>query len=409
MPPLKVSNSSPGALTGSLVLEWSSSRSGAYAGKLLRGLGADVVLLEGPSDDRDSSLGPGPIPTHDAELAARTRFLHGGKESCGFDPADAASVSLRDALLREAAILLIDQPMATAEGLGMRPEDLAERFPHLLVVVMTLAGLRGEARYWKKSDLVSHAIGGIAHSTPARVPDPRTYPPLKPGGYQADYTLGMTAANASLLGLQLRRRTGKGQLIDVSAQAMLASYLRMDVAYRTYGMGDSLNISGIDRHSPTGRPSTIWGLVPCKDGYFAFQATEQYQWDGLMRMMGDPEWSKDSRFQDPVERAQRWDEIEPHFIAWCMERTKREIFHGGQAEHVPVFACFNVEELLTDDQQVARAFFVDLPNDHGSDVIKVPGAVVHLEKTPWQPSFEPPARGADTAALSQRFAEVRVS
>ncbi|MBI2766862.1 MAG: CoA transferase [Chloroflexi bacterium] len=396
----------PGALPGTLVVEWSAGRPGAYAGKLLRGLGAEVVLLEPPAGGRDAALGPGPIPTHDAELAARIRFLHGGKQSLTFDPADARSREIAGAVLARADILLLQRPLAEAEHAAMRPEDLAARWPNLIVVTMTLAGLRGEQRYWRQSDLVAHAIGGTAFATPARVPDPATYPPLKPGGYQADYTTGLTAANAALLGLQLRRRTGAGQLIDVSAQATLASYMRMDVAYRTYGMGDAMNISGLSRQSLTGRPSTIWGLVPCKDGYFAFQATEQYQWDGLMRMMGDPAWAKDSRFQDPVERAARWDEIEPHFVGWFADRTKRDIFHAGQAEHVPVFPCFNVEELVRDEQQVARAFFVDLPADDGARLIKVPGAVVHLERTPWQPSFDPPAPGEHTEALAQRFAAV---
>jgi len=175
--------------------------------------------------------------------------------------------------------------------------------------------------------------------------------------------------------------------------------VRMDIAYRTYDAGDSLNISGPSRQSPTGRGSVLWGLVPCKDGYYAFQASEQYQWEGLMRAMGDPAWSREPRFQDPFDRTTYWDEIEPHFVGWSREHTRAEIFHTAQAQHVPVFPCYTVAELIDDAQQQARGYFVELPIGDGERLIKVPGALIHLVQTPWQHDPQPPAVGADTAAL----------
>jgi crotonobetainyl-CoA:carnitine CoA-transferase CaiB-like acyl-CoA transferase len=394
-------NGGRGALEGTLVVEWGAGRAAAYAGKLLRGLGAEVVLLE-QAGERERAFDPGPVPAAAAQLDARMRFLHGGKRSVAFDAARAGDRARLETLLSRADVFITDRPMAEAEAAGLAPETLAGRFPTLVTVAITLAGLQGEERYWRYSDLVAMAIGGVAAGTPARVPDPATYPPLKPGGHQADYTCGLHAATGALLGLQLRRRTGRGEVVDVSAQAIFASYVRMDIAYRTYNAVDSMSVSPLTRQSPTGRFSTIWGLVPCKDGYFAFQASEQYQWEGLMRAMGNPEWSKDSRFQEPLDRVAYWDEIEPHFIAYAAEHTKAEIFHRAQAEHVPVFPCYTVEELVADEQQVARAFFVDLPAGDSHNLVKVPAAVVHLERTPWRPSFEPPAVGADTEALLGR-------
>ncbi|MCC7363289.1 MAG: CoA transferase [Dehalococcoidia bacterium] len=392
-----------GALAGTRVVEWSAGRPGAYAGKLLRGLGADVVLLESPGA-RERAFTPGPVPAAAAQLDARIRFLHGGKQSVLFDPADAASRESALALIGAADILVMDQELRDAEAAGMSPEALHERFPNLVIVAITLAGLQGEARYWRYSDLIAQSIGGIAYATPSRVPDPAQYPPLKPGGYQADYTCGLHAASGALLGLQLRRRTNTGQVIDVSAQAMIASFVRMDMAYRTYAGVDGLNISSMDRTAPNGKFSTVWGLVPCKDGYWAFQASEQYQWAGLMRVMGNPEWAAAPHLQDPLERFLYWDdEIEPRVVAWSMTQTKLDVFHAAQANDVPVFPCLTVEELLVDEQQVARGFFVELPAGDSHNVVKVPGAVVHLEKTPWQPSFEPPAVGQHTAEAAARW------
>lgn len=393
------------ALAGIMVVEWGRGRPSAYAGKLLRDYGAEVILLERDAGWRRQAFPLGPVPNRNAQLAALEAFLHGGKRSVLLDERTPEGRGVIEALLDRADVLLLHLPIAELEAVGMAPESLAGRFPRLVIVPVTLAGLGRESRYLRHADLVAHAIGGIAYGTPTRVPDPETYPPLRPGGYQADYTTGLTAAIGALLGLQYRRRTGCGQLVDVSAQAVLASFMRLDIAYRTYGMGESVNISGSGRQSPTGRPSTIWGLVPCKDGFFAFQASEQYQWDGLMRMMGDPEWSKDPRFQDPFDRMANWQEIEPYFIGWTLEHTKSEIFHAAQANRVPVFPCYTVAELLDDPQPTARGFFVEIPAGDGIPMVRVPGAVVVLEKTPWSHDPRPPVPGEHTTAILSRFQE----
>lgn len=392
-----------GALAGTMVVEWSSGRMGAYTGKLLGGLGADVILLEHDRATREALIQPAPGPTHDGQLESRIRFLHGGKRSVQLDPAEAGGGALLSGLLEQADILILERPLREVDDLGLSPESLAERFPNLIVVALSLGGLDTEHRYDRHSDLVAHALGGIAYATPKVVPDVETHPPLKPGGYQADYSTGLSAASAALLGLQRRRRTSQGSLIDVSARAMVASFMRQDVTPKTFNGGTAMAIVGADRQSPNGRASTLWGLVPCKDGYFAFQASEQYQWEGLMRMMDDPDWAKAPEYQEPLDRVTYWDDIEPHFVGWTLEHDKNEIFHAAQREHVPVFPCYTIPELLADPQQIARSFFVRLPNDTTDDVIRVPGAIVNLRKTPWKPHFEAPAVGEFTAEAQASY------
>jgi CoA:oxalate CoA-transferase len=379
------------ALEGLRVLEWGSGRSSAYAGRLLRGFGAEVVLVEEDEGARKRALDVGPGGNAAARQDGLTNFLHGGKHSVRLDPwKDPAG--LRQ-LAHDFDALIVQQNPLDLDAAELSPEALNAALPQLVVVPITLAGLQEGARHLRHSDLAAHALSGMAYTTPTLVPDPESEPPLRPGGYQAEYTSGLSAATCVLLGVQQRRRTGRGCLIDVSMQAVLASYVRMSVAYNTYNAPDpmKLNPHGLGRQSPNGRPSTLWGLVPCKDGYFAFQATEQYQWDSLMRAAGDPVWSKEERFQDPYERVQRWDEIEPLLLDWTMSHTKAEIFHAAQAEHVPVFPCYTVDEVLADKQVQARGYFVEVPAD--GKLVKLPGALIHLERSPWRDEPIAPAVG----------------
>jgi crotonobetainyl-CoA:carnitine CoA-transferase CaiB-like acyl-CoA transferase len=381
------------ALAGLKVLEWGRGRASAYAGRLLCGFGAEVLLVEEDEGARKRALDVGPSGNSEARLEGLVNFLHGGKRSALLNPIEEPDRFGRLLAGFDALVLHVD-PQALDAGLS--PEALHRAFPDLVLVPVTLAGLQEGARQLTHSDLAAHALSGMAYTTPTLVPDPENEPPLRPGGYQADYTSGLTAATCVLLGVQQRRRSGRGSLIDVSIQAALASYVRMSVAYNTYNAPDpmKLNPHGLGRQSPNGRPSTLWGLVPCKDGYFAFQATEQYQWDSLMRAAGDPPWSKEERFQDPYERVQRWDEIEPLLLEWTMARTKDEIFHTSQAEHVPVFPCYTVDEILADKQVQARAFFVEV--QAGQHLVKLPGALIHLERSPWRHDAVAPAVGEHT-------------
>lgn len=389
---------SPGALTGLTVAEWGRGRAAAYTGRLLCGHGARVILVEPGEDQREQAVPVGPEPAADCQLDARIRFLHGGKQSVQLDPFAADQREPFFRILETVDILLLEQSLDALDAAGLSPEALSERFPALVVVAVSLAGLTPDARSLRGGDLIAHAMSGVAFATGGIVESLET-PPIRPGGYQAEYTTGMAAASAALLGVRMRRRTGRGGLFDTSMQATLASFMRMNVAYRLYEASDSMGLGFYSRLAKGSTRATLWNLVPCKDGYFAFQASEQWQWDGLMKMMGYPAWSKLPEFAEPLDRAARWDEIEPHFVGWCLEHTKTEIFHTAQANHVPVFPCYNVEELNHDAQFEARGFLVELPEGPGHQLVRVPGAVLHMEKTPWSHDGEPPAVGQHTAAI----------
>ncbi len=114
-----------GALKGVQVIEWGSGRASAYAGRLLSGLGARVVLVERNEARRERAFPADPIASRPRQVAALTRFLHGGKLSVELDP---GSEQGRDDLLslcRSADIVLVDHPIAALEAIDLGPETVA--------------------------------------------------------------------------------------------------------------------------------------------------------------------------------------------------------------------------------------------------------------------------------------------
>src|SRR4029079_17642208 len=85
---------------------------------------------------------------------------------------------------------------------------------------VTPFGLTGPRSSWKGSDMVGSAAGGMMWMSGR--PDG---PPLVPRRDQPYHLAGANAAIGALLGLAARRRTGRGQLIDVSVQECVASTL----------------------------------------------------------------------------------------------------------------------------------------------------------------------------------------
>ena len=375
-----------GALEGIRVAEWGPGRMVAYAGKLLRDYGADVILLEEEPGQRGRILGVGSDGEGARQREVLMRFFYGGKRSVAVDISQKREREAFLELLADTDVLLMQQDLRRVEPWGLHPEGIASVHPQLVVVSASLAGLTATGRYLPHAEIVAQAMSGIAGHTPIYRQPGDT--PLKIGGYQADYTTGLMVASSALLGLQLRRRSGRGHVMDVSSQATLASFMRHALEFRTYN----------HELPEVSRPQTFTGLVPCKDGYFAFQASEQYQWDGLRRMLGSPEWAMASEFASPADAHLNWDKFEPGFLEWARDRTKTEIFHAAQAQRVPLFPCYDVSELLDDPQQLARGFFVEVPAPNAGGLqVRMPGALVCLDRTPWRPGGTPPAFGEHTA------------
>jgi crotonobetainyl-CoA:carnitine CoA-transferase CaiB-like acyl-CoA transferase len=369
----------PDSLEHLRVVELGGGLRASYAAKCLADLGADVVKVERPGGDIVRRWPPfiddQPGPTRSGLFA----YCNTNKRSIVVDYEQAEGQAFVLALTAEADVLIEGLAPGRLGELGLGVDVLQDENPQLIVTSVTPYGQTGPKRDWKGTDLTAHAATGIAMTTPLHVPDPASMPPLRPGGRQADFVAGLSSATATMFAIHQRRRTGHGSHVDVSAQEALASFTRMDIAYRTYSPDENrMAVSGAVREGPD---STLYGLVPCKDGYFAFQATEDYQWRGLMRALGSPAWAEREEFQDPYDRVARWAEIDVLMQQRTMEMTKLEIYAAGQAEHVPVFPCYTTAEAVADPQMVAREYFVDVGRDDTGSVT-MPGPAVRQERTP---------------------------
>src|SRR5689334_16109440 len=179
-----------GALSGIRVLDLADA-SGAYCGKLLADLGADVIRIEPPQGD--ASRGE----------PCAFAYLNTSKRGVALDLADAAERARFLDLAADADAVLETLPAGAPATLELDWPRLAARNPRLVLTSITGFGRTGPRAAWASADLVASALGGALHVT-----GDADDPPVTLAGRQAHVTASLCAAAGTLIALRRAARTG---------------------------------------------------------------------------------------------------------------------------------------------------------------------------------------------------------
>lgn len=205
-----------------------------------------------------------------------------------------------------------------------------------------------------KSINVFHASGWGYH-TPSHA-DP-TEPPLQgPGRFLSDYEAGLEAALCVVSSLFARLHTGKGDVIDVSQQAVLVS--RADCIVGRFITGEVPAEGGRDDFDQQGPAS----FFACADGFVYLYMTSRAHWLGVKALLGHPEWLDDfdddwlefSVTQEKVAAFQRG------FALWVKDLAKEAAAEEAQRLGVPLVPVNDAVDLRDSPQYRHRGFFQDV-------------------------------------------------
>ena len=349
-------------LEGVRVVELAGEVAGPYAGKLLVGLGADVVKIEFSDGD---PLRGGSAQDDGEPDASRAAFLslNAGKRSVLVDPHDESGRQLLVELIASADLIVEDLASGKLEELAGDPWD--ER-PELVVASISPFGRTGPRASWRGSDLVCWASGGMAHVTgePDRAP-------LQAGSDQCAHLAGLQAVTGALIALHHRDVTGVGQRVDVSMEEAAASIL--ESAVTEYQLHDHVRGRMGTRH-PVAHGV---GMQRLADGRWLFVGTcpQLRMWEACREIMGDPEWARDERWESYLERRVHADEIDALAAESFSKLTVEETLEPMLEKGIPVGLVYDALEVLELDQLEARGFFSTIVDPEVGSV-RIPG-------TPW--------------------------
>ncbi|KAA0120611.1 CoA transferase [Mycolicibacterium sp. P9-22] len=376
-------------LSGVDVVELSAGVAGAYAGRLLAELGANV-----------RRFGPDVVSATSNESAAHfAEWLHAGKhvDSSGSRP-EAESFD-------GAHLIIID-----CDGGNLDYQAWTDTVTEAVValprppVVVKVRPSVFESRPVPGTGLTSSAWSGISWS----MGDADKMPLSLPFDL-ADYQAGLHACASGLAVLLADPERRALRRVDIAGRDILAYYTGMIttnfIPYERPWARDGARPPG----SAGVYPASIF---PCLDGHVVFMCRSQREWDILLEAMGSPEWSKDPHFRDPrVVARLHADEADRHLVPWIAARTKGELMDFGRRHGLPVAPVRSVAEALEETQFEHRGFFTSQSADGGP--IRVPGVPWSLSQTPCKDTKDNPCRpwpltGKDAGDPAHLMAGLRV-
>jgi len=367
-------------LAGVKVLEYAQFVAGPYCTKLLADLGAEVIKIEPPpmgdaARKREPFLKDVPHP----ERSGFFFYLNTNKLGVTLNPDTLNGRKIFLELVKEADVLVEDNPPQRMKELGLDYESINN--PRLIMTSITPFGQDGPYRDYKAYHLNTYHGSGIAKILSSILPE-ETPKPTKGAGFLGDYDCGLNAATAIMGALYSRLFTGTGQHIDISKQESLIALERVEI-----GM-----FGNNERESTVFMQYMVGGLQRCKDGYVLITLGGEHHWEGLVKLMGNPDWAQDERFQEEMSKYQYAQEINEHIAEWMINQTKEEVYHRSQAMNCPIGMVTTVEDLVASEQLKARGFFVEVKHPEMGKV-KCPTTSYRFSKTPWRLARPTPLLG----------------
>ena len=323
---------------------------GAYAGRLLADLGADVIKVEPPGGAPERRLPPfaGGVEGIERSLP----FIHANTNKRGLvlDLSTAGAQDTFAKLLRSADVFIDATPLGRLESWGLTDAWLEETCPALVTVSMTPFGRTGPYRHYKGSDAIANGAGGFLFGQGDDERGPCTAP-----SHLAYQVAGCVAATLAVAAVRHRRRSGLGQRLDVSLQEALTFSNSSSIA--RYTMENRMQ----RRPGAKTYAGAVTNIYRCKDGrYVHFTANLPHMWRELTRnwmpgtVLAEPRW-EDVDYRDA--RSEEASAVVAEFISGF---TADEFVAEAQRRHLSAAPLNTVGEFVDGEQLAARQWLQEI-------------------------------------------------
>ena len=354
---------------GVRVLDMTVVWAGPYCTTLLADLGAEVIRVEsiqvfGPPT-RGSIARPSKfmienlpafmagMPDRDPSERPWNRYplfnAHArNKLSMTVDLLRPEGRAIFDRLVEISDVLVENNPTETMTKLGISYDELKEINPGFIMLRMPAYGNIGP--YQNHRSLGIHIEGVIGHSLL------RGYPDLDAGAntqvYMADAAAGVGGAFAVGCALNHRRRTGEGQLVELSQAENAVPFLGQ--AFMDFTMNGRSQATLGNRH-----PTALQGVYPCcgDDQWVAITIFDDRDWELFVEAVGAPEWSNSEEFATHDSRRSNHDALDGYIAAWTRGHDHREAMEILQSHGVAAGAVLNQRDAFEDVHLEARGMF----------------------------------------------------
>jgi len=365
---------SPLPLEHIAVVDLTRARSGPTAVRQLADMGARVVKVE----TRELVAGDS------TDLGFDYLNLHRNKRSMTLDLKHPRGVEVLKRLAGRSDVVVENFRPDVKHRLGIDYEALSAINPRLIYASISGFGQTGPYADRPGYDQIAQGMGGLMSVTglPGQGP-------VRVGIPVADLTSGLFLAQAILVALIEREKSGRGQWVHTSLLQAMVTMLDFQAA-RWLIDGEIPPQAGNDH--PTGIPT---GVFTTADGHINIAASGQVMYRRLCEAIGAPALIDDPRFKTLADRSKNRKAMNEELDKVLVTRTSAEWIDRLNKAGVPTGPIYNIKQVFEDEHVKTLGLAQPVRHPERGEMF-VQGLPATLSRTPGSIRMPAPTHGEHT-------------
>jgi crotonobetainyl-CoA:carnitine CoA-transferase CaiB-like acyl-CoA transferase len=267
-------------------------------------------------------------------------------------------------LVRKSDIVIDNFSARVMRQWGMDYQSLSRVKPDIICVSMSGFGHTGPRSNFVSYGPTLQALTGYTRLMTDVDGEPAGY------GYSySDMAGGFTGALAALAALWNRRRTGRGQFVDLSQLEAVAALVGPSLL--------DITVNGREQQprcwESQEAPAAPHGVYRCgaldgdDDRWVAIAVRSDSEWRRFVEALGSPAWASEPKFRTLYLRMRNREELEANISRWTAARSAEDAMAALQRAHVPAGVVSNGADICERDRQLkARGFWPAVARADGS-------------------------------------------
>jgi benzylsuccinate CoA-transferase BbsF subunit len=234
-----------------------------------------------------------------------------------------------------------------AEGWGMDYENIKKINPNVIMVRSSYLGLTGPRSGYRGFGNQLNGLAGFVNLTGLPDQEPICFMMAYTNYFVPYFTVSAIAG-----ALDYRRRTGAGQLLDISQLEVGLQFLSPWLL--------NYSVNGVEQKAAGNRCdyAAPYGVYRCagEDRWCAISVFTDTEWESFCHVMGNPAWAGHQKFTTLRGRKENEDELDKLIQEWTCRLDAHDVMHLLQEKGIAAGVVQNAKDLFEDPQLKEREF-----------------------------------------------------
>lgn len=371
------------ALSGIRVADLTHMVAGPYGTLQLAYFGAEVIKVESMARPDTWRIREG---NKDVEQSRPFADHNRNKLSITINLKSPQGRGVAYRLIRISDVVIENFSAGVVDRLGLNYDTLKHIKPDIIMVSMQGLGATGPRKNYVTWGPSLMPYSGLTYLWN----EPEAERPVGSQTAYPDYVVSLHMAYAVMAALHYRRRTGKGQYIDISQAEVTASLI--GVPLLDYLVNQTV-AAPLGNRNLTRSPH---GCYRCKgeDQWCVISVCDENEWTVFCASIGNPSLAVHPKFDTLLKRLKNGKELDRIIEQWTAQLTPKDVMEKLQGAGISAGIVHNGGS-LSEDIHLTRRGFIGVHEHPRQGLLNLPGVAATLSRTPGKIVRHAPLLGQD--------------